>query len=238
MFEDCYKHYKKIGYRSLKEYNKINKYINYLRIYCVACFCTMPLPIWAYYEKHGWLVISSIVFYGGYIFYGLVISRIVINRTIQDIEHNIFNNQQKIRLLGSIPKEKFSKYKNEDVKKMYQYLKNTYVDRSCANRLMDQINKKIDNAKPKFPVIPALCIALFASLWNNFFTWLYKSDNVNSIASAILVFFIGIVIIIVGTTLYHLTKELIVSVQEFLYGNEYEELKQFRGVISEIVIRD
>lgn len=119
---------------------------------------------------------------------------------------------------------------------MLKYLKeiDNKIDEIDIKELSDSATIEAENLKTKFPIIPSFFAALFISLWNNFLSWIYKSDVIENLNSAILIFSITSLVILMIIVLYIMVSTLYVSIKDEFIDKEQKKMRAFSKLLKEI----
>jgi len=91
-----------------------------------------------------------------------------------------------------------------------------------------------ESLKTKFPIIPSFFAALFVSLWNNFFAWVYKFENIKNFNSAIQIFSIATLAILMIIGLFIMISMVYNSIKEDIFDKDQKKMKAFSQLLKEI----
>lgn len=119
---------------------------------------------------------------------------------------------------------------------LLNYLKNidSSIDEVDVKELSEAASIEAERLKTKFPIIPSFFAALFISLWNNFFSWLYKSENIKDFNFAIQVFTIATLVILMLIGLFIMMLTLYDSLREDIFDKEQKRMKALSQLLKEL----
>lgn len=107
-------------------------------------------------------------------------------------------------------------------------------DEHDIKELSEAAKNESEKIKFKFPVIPSFIAALFISLWNNFFNWVYRSDDIKTINDAVLIFLIPLLLLISIISFYMMISPFLNLVKEDLFNREEKKMREFSEILNEI----
>lgn len=110
---------------------------------------------------------------------------IVINRKAKKVVNELYgvsselfmwNSPRVLRKIYSFEKEEMLKYLREE---------NEAIEIEELKKMSETAASEAKKFETKFPLIPSFFAALFISLWNNFFGWIYSTENMKSLDLAL-----------------------------------------------------
>ena len=122
-----------------------------------------------------------------------------------------------------------------DKKIMQKYMKDNSYSKDKIRRLTKAIKEEMPIYKPKFPVIPSIFAALFVSLWNNQFSWMYSKLDTTNLRDSFIIFLFGLFCMVMFGVLLFVIKGFCSAVNDMLYLKDYESIKRLYRIIEEIL---
>ena len=209
-------------------YNRVFKYMkSHLYIFIIGNISILFIGIIVLMRKIN--IENSILLAGLFIAYILIFS--LVNVKAKKIVKNIYgisssgftwNSSNVLKALHEFDKQE-----------VLLYLKKTekILDKGGIQRLSELMMEEAKEIKPKFPIVPSVFAALFISVWNNFFSWLYKGITSFSFAIKVLIFTSLFLLMAVG--LYIMIKSMFDVGYDFI-SSDYKKMKQLSKILNEI----
>jgi hypothetical protein len=126
--------------------------------------------------------------------------------------------------------------RNHEKKNLLKYLKKKYINlnKNDIKRLSDEMINESENLKVKFPLIPSIFAALFISLWNNFFSWIYRYENVKDFELATKIFLMSSLILLTIIVLFMMIKSVLDTILDDIFNGDYKSMKKLTDLLKEV----
>lgn len=227
MFLETFEHYKK----NCGNYN--NVFVDIKKLYFLFSslpfiFILIPILVGIIFKRCNYVILSIIIifFTGALIFYLLnhKAKELVKNKFGIKVEQKLWNTSEVNRCLF-----------NKDKKKLIRYFLNTSTSNDELKEILNELEEQLPSYKPSFPVLPSIFGALFISLWNNFFSWMFKHESVVELQDAFIIVLIGLIFMVFFGILIFAYKSIMEVFFDVFQGQEYSRMKRFHRIMKTIV---
>jgi hypothetical protein len=130
-----------------------------------------------------------------------------------------------------------NKIRKDKKQKMLDYLKRQGEELESIDiqELSESAAVKAEKSKVKFPLIPSIFGALFVSLWNNFFSWAYKSENVKNLEEAFKILTSSSLILFMIILLFIAIKSMLLTIMDDIINRDCKSMEGLSQLLHDIV---
>lgn len=223
MFFDCLNYYKK----NCRMYNRVFQHMKLLYVIFkfMPILFTLQLIISLTYLNIITTIILGIITIFTFIYVFNEKTKKIINEKYHiEIDARFWNTD-----------EVCNEFFKLDVMTMKEYTSSRALSEYKIKKLLKRIEDEIPKYKQKFPVVPSFIAALFVALWNIHLQWLYSNIEIKTINVSFVILLVCILGIILIYCIYFLGKLFTRVIFEFVYTEEYFQVKRLYEIMDFIV---